>query len=85
MDVDKLKTVPAHLSKLSSVADIHVAKKTVYDKLIIKFNAIDTKIIITSGLVTKTQNLVPSASCRYKRIAKKRRWNKQMEQLQTGD
>ena len=63
MDVDKHKTVPAALSKLSSVVDIHVAKKTVYDKLIIKFNAIDTEITITSGLVTKTENLVPSASC----------------------
>ena len=49
MDVDKLKTVPADLSKLSSVVDIHNAKKTVYDKLIIKFNAIDAKITITSG------------------------------------
>ena len=75
MDVDKLKTVPADLSKLSSVADIHVAKKTVYDKLIIKFNAIDAKITSTSVLVTRTHNLVPSASCRYKRIAKKRTWN----------
>ena len=75
MDVDKLKTVPADLSKLSSVVDIHNAKKTVYDKLIIKFNAIDAKITITSGLVTKTHNLVPSASCRYKRVAKKRSWN----------
>ena len=63
MDVDKLKTAPADLTELSSVVDIHVAKKTVYDKLIIKFNAIDTKITITSGLVTKTENLVPSASC----------------------
>ena len=29
--------------------------KTVYDKLVTKFNAIDIKIPITSGLVTKTQ------------------------------
>ena len=30
-------------------------KKTVYDKLVTKVNAIDTKIPITSGIVTRTQ------------------------------
>ena len=37
-DVDKLKTVPVDLSKLSNV----VAKKTVYDKLVTKVSNIDT-------------------------------------------
>ena len=31
-------------------------KKTLYDKLVTKFNAIDTKIAITSGIVTRTQH-----------------------------
>ena len=55
VDVDKRKTAPSDLSKLSNVVDTDPVKKTVYDKLIIKENAIDTKIISTSGLVTKSQ------------------------------
>ena len=43
LDVDKLTTVPAELSNLSNIVDNDVVKKTVYDKLIIKVNAIDTK------------------------------------------
>ena len=52
--VDKLKTVPADLPKLSNAVDTDV-KKTIYDKFVIKVNAIDTKILSTSGLVTATQ------------------------------
>ena len=44
LDVDKLKTVPAILSKLSTILDNDVVKKTVHDKLVIKVNAFDTKI-----------------------------------------
>ena len=32
-----------------------MSKKTVYDKVVIKVNAVDTKIPSTYGLVTKTQ------------------------------
>ena len=49
-DVDKLKTVPTDLSKLSNVVD-NVVKQTVYDKLVAKVNAIDT-----SGFVLKMQH-----------------------------
>ena len=41
--VDKLKTVPIDLSKLSNVVDDEVVKKTVYDKLVAKVNDIDTR------------------------------------------
>ena len=41
-DVGKNKAVSADLSKVSN----DVVKKTVYDKLVIKVNAIDTKIPI---------------------------------------
>ena len=41
--VDKLKTVPIDLSKLSNVVDDEVVKKTVYDKLVAKLNDIDTR------------------------------------------
>ena len=50
IDVDKLKTVPLVLRKLSNVVNNKVAKKTVYDKLVAKVNNIDT-----SELVLKTK------------------------------
>ena len=42
IDVDKLKTVPVDLSKLSNAVNNDVVEKTVYDKLVIKVNNIDT-------------------------------------------
>ena len=55
LDVDKLKTVPADLSKLSNVVD-NVVKKTVYENLATKVNAIYTKIPSTSGLVINAKH-----------------------------
>ena len=52
-NLDKLKIVSADLSKLSVVHND--VKKTVYDKLVTKINAIDTKIPSTIGLFTETQ------------------------------
>ena len=48
LDVDKLTTFPADLSKLSNKVKNDV-KKTVYDKLVAKVTNINT-----SGLVEKT-------------------------------
>ena len=42
IDIEKLKTIPNDLRKLSNVVKNEVAKKTVYDKLITKVNNIDT-------------------------------------------
>ena len=50
IDVDKLKTVPADLSKLNNVVNNDAVKKTVYDKLVTKLNNIDT-----TGFVLKTK------------------------------
>lgn len=56
LDANKVKTVPNNLSKLiSNVVDNDAIKKTVHDKLVIKINAIDTKILSTTELTTKTQ------------------------------
>ena len=41
LDIDKSKTVPIDLSRLSNVVDNDVVKKTVYDKLFTKFNNIE--------------------------------------------
>ena len=51
--IEKLKTVPAHISKLSTVVDNDVVRKTAYDKLVPKFNTINTKVPSTTGLVFK--------------------------------
>ena len=56
LHVNKLKNVPADFSKLSNIVNIDFVKKTVYSQLVTKVNDTDTKIPITSGLVTKTQN-----------------------------
>ena len=42
LDIDKLKTVPVDLAKLSNVVKNYVVKKTEYDKLVGKANNIDT-------------------------------------------
>ena len=42
IDVDKLKTVPTDLSKLSNLVNNEVVKKTVYDELVAKVNNVDT-------------------------------------------
>ena len=48
IDIDKLKTVPVDLYELSHVVENNIVKKTMYDKLVAKFNAIDI-----SGFVLK--------------------------------
>ena len=55
LDPDNLKSIPADLIKKSNAVNNNVLKKTVYDKLVINVDAIDTKIPTTSGLVTKTR------------------------------
>ena len=42
LDIDKLKTVPVDLCKLSNVVNNDVVKKSVYEKLVTKVNAMDT-------------------------------------------
>ena len=50
LGINKLVPVPTDLSKLSNVVKNDVVKKTVYDKLVAKVNAIDT-----SDFVLKTK------------------------------
>lgn len=48
LDEDKLKTVTAEVGKLSTVADSNIVKNTLNGKMVIKVNAINTKIVSTS-------------------------------------
>lgn len=50
LDVDKLETVPADLYKLNNAVDNNVVKKTIYDKLVIKADTVDTKINVLAGI-----------------------------------
>ena len=54
LDVNKLVPIPADLSKLSNVVKYDVVKKTVYDKLVTKVNAIPLNNIDTSDFALKT-------------------------------
>ena len=53
LDIDKLVPIPADLSKLSNAVKNGVAKKTVYDKLVAKVNAIPLNNIDTSDFALK--------------------------------
>ena len=55
LDIDKLRPVRTDLSKLSNVVKNDVVKKTDYDKLVPKVNAIPLNNIDTSGFVLKTK------------------------------
>ena len=67
LDIDKLVSVPADLSKLSNVVN-EVVKKTEYDKLVTKVNNIDIavgKFILKSDYdadKTKLENIIPNIS-----------------------
>ena len=67
VDVDKCKAAPADLSELSNVVNDGVIKKTVYDKWVCNFNAINTEIPITRYLFTiwfrKTRYWIENWSC----------------------
>ena len=51
LDIGKLETTPVDLSKLSNEVKNDVVKKTVYDELVKKINAVQTTD--TSNLVKK--------------------------------
>ena len=57
IDIGKLKTVPADLSKLSNVVDNYVAKKAVYDQSVTKVNSVDlNKLVKKADYDTKVKN-----------------------------
>ena len=58
LDIDKFQAVPTDLSKLSNVADTDVVKKSVYNKLFKKVNAIDPgKLVKKTDYDTKLKKL----------------------------
>ena len=55
LNIDKLVPIPDDLSKLNNVVKNDVIKKTVYDKLVAKGNAIPLNNLDTSDFVLKTK------------------------------
>ena len=55
LDVDKLKTVPAHVKKLSDVVDNEVAKNTKFNTLKTKVNSLEKKILGATTLILTNQ------------------------------
>ena len=55
LDINKEEPVSTDLRKLSNVVKNHVVKKTVYDKLVVKVNAIPLNNIDTSEFVLKSK------------------------------
>ena len=69
IDVDKLETVPADLSKLIKVVDSDAVKKTVYDKLVVHVNSIDTSRFISKTLYsTDKLDIEKEVGSTYKKI-----------------
>ena len=56
IDTDKLKTVPDDLAKLSNVVKNDVVKKTIYNTLKNKVDAIDTSVFVTRTKFTTDTN-----------------------------
>ena len=55
LDVDKLKTVPAHVKKLRDVVDSEVAKNTKFNTLKTKVNSLEKKILGATTLILTNQ------------------------------
>ena len=55
LNIDKLVPIPDDLSKLNNVVKNDVIKKTVYDKLVAKGNAIPLNNLDTNDFVLKTK------------------------------
>ena len=56
IDTDKLKTVPDDLAKLSNVVKNDIVKKTIYNTLKNKVDAIDTSVFVTRTKFTTDTN-----------------------------
>lgn len=53
IDIDKIKTIPVDLSKLSNVIDNDVVKKIVFDKLVGKVSSIKVSSAILTNKILK--------------------------------
>ena len=66
LHINKLMLVPTDLSKLSNVVKNDIVNKTVYDKLVAKANAIDTRDFVFkikyNDDKTELENKIPNVS-----------------------
>ena len=69
LDVEKFKTVPVDLAKLSNVVKNYLVKKTEYNKLVTKVDSIDT-----TGFVLKTTYDTDKSDLEKKLVMQKKRF-----------
>ena len=71
LDIDKLVPLQVDLSKLSDEVKSDVVKKTVYDKLVVKVNNIDTSRFVLKNEYdtdkTELKNKIPDTRCLVKK------------------
>ena len=83
IDVDKLKTGPVDLTKLSNLVINEVVEKTLYDKLVTKVNNIDTSrfVLKTKYTIDKSdlETKVPDTS----RHVKKTDYNAKISEIES--
>ena len=62
IDFDKLRTFPTDLSKVSSVVNNDVVKKTAYDKLVAKVNCNTSRFVLKTKYDTDDSDLEKNSS-----------------------
>ena len=62
LDIGKLETAPVDFSELSNVVKNDVVKKSVYDKLVKKVNAIDSNKQILEKKIEDVNKKIPDTS-----------------------
>ena len=62
LDIGKLETTPVDFSELSNVVKNDVVKKSVYDKLVKKVNAIDSNKQILEKKIEDVNKKIPDTS-----------------------
>ena len=60
LDIDKLKPVPTHLSKLNDLVKNDVVKKDVHNKLVTKVDNIDTRGFVLKSTYAADKNTLES-------------------------
>ena len=72
LDLDKLKTVPVNLKKMSDLMSKEVAKKTGYNKLNMKVNNLENKIPDVTTFIQINTNQINKKKIRGDQFGKKK-------------
>ena len=82
LDITKLVPVAVDLSKLSDVVKNYVAKKTVYDKLAVKVNNIDTSTFVLKTKYDRDKSEIENKISDNSRLVKKTDYNAKISEIE---